>query len=255
MFLGVEPSCLFESTDGGDTWAPVEGFLKHEHREKWTPGNGGLCMHTILPDPGFGRPHAGGVLHRRRLPHRRRRRVVAPPQPRRARRVPAGQAPGVRPVRAQGGAPPDPARAALPAEPLGAVPERRLGRLVAGHRQRGARRTSASPWPCTPTTPTPSTSCPWRATTSDARRRRSCGSTAPGTPARRGSRCPRGSPRRMPTRRCSAMRWTPTAGRRAGVYFGTRSGKVYASADGGDSWALVQDGLPPVVCVKAEVLA
>jgi photosystem II stability/assembly factor-like uncharacterized protein len=39
-----------------------------------------------------------------------------------------------------------------------------------------------------------------------------------------------------------------------GVYFGTRSGKVYASADGGDSWALVRDGLPPVVCVKAEVL-
>jgi photosystem II stability/assembly factor-like uncharacterized protein len=40
-----------------------------------------------------------------------------------------------------------------------------------------------------------------------------------------------------------------------GVYVGTRSGRIYASADDGDSWALVQDGLPPVVCVKAAVLA
>jgi photosystem II stability/assembly factor-like uncharacterized protein len=42
--------------------------------------------------------------------------------------------------------------------------------------------------------------------------------------------------------------------RPAGVYFGTRSGKVYASADDGESWALVRDGLPPVVCVKAAVV-
>jgi len=39
----------------------------------------------------------------------------------------------------------------------------------------------------------------------------------------------------------------------AGVYFGTRSGKVYASADGGGSWSLVADGLPPVLCVRAVV--
>jgi photosystem II stability/assembly factor-like uncharacterized protein len=36
-----------------------------------------------------------------------------------------------------------------------------------------------------------------------------------------------------------------------GLYFGTRSGKVFASNDAGDSWASVLDGLPPVVCVKA----
>jgi hypothetical protein len=41
----------------------------------------------------------------------------------------------------------------------------------------------------------------------------------------------------------------------AGVYFGTRSGKVYASADDGDSWSLVHEGLPPVVCVKAALIA
>lgn len=51
MFLGAEPSCLFESGDGGATWAPVRGFLEHPHREHWTPGAGGMCMHTIVQDP------------------------------------------------------------------------------------------------------------------------------------------------------------------------------------------------------------
>jgi photosystem II stability/assembly factor-like uncharacterized protein len=41
----------------------------------------------------------------------------------------------------------------------------------------------------------------------------------------------------------------------AGVYVGTRSGKVFASNDAGDSWSAVADALPPVVCVKAAVLA
>lgn len=37
----------------------------------------------------------------------------------------------------------------------------------------------------------------------------------------------------------------------AGVYFGTRSGEVYASRDEGDSWALVAGHLPDVLCVRA----
>jgi hypothetical protein len=41
----------------------------------------------------------------------------------------------------------------------------------------------------------------------------------------------------------------------AGVYFGTRSGKLYGSADDGERWQLIRDGLPPIVCVKAAVLA
>jgi hypothetical protein len=40
----------------------------------------------------------------------------------------------------------------------------------------------------------------------------------------------------------------------AGVYFGTRSGKVYGSADGGDSWQNIANALPPVVCVRAAVV-
>jgi hypothetical protein len=37
----------------------------------------------------------------------------------------------------------------------------------------------------------------------------------------------------------------------AGVYFGTRGGEVYASADDGDSWDLVVRNLPDVLCVRA----
>ena len=36
-----------------------------------------------------------------------------------------------------------------------------------------------------------------------------------------------------------------------GVYFGTRSGKLFASDNEGKSWKMIIDGLPPVVCVKS----
>jgi photosystem II stability/assembly factor-like uncharacterized protein len=39
-----------------------------------------------------------------------------------------------------------------------------------------------------------------------------------------------------------------------GVYFGTRSGEVYASRDEGDSWAPVAAHLPDVLCVRAAEL-
>ena len=40
----------------------------------------------------------------------------------------------------------------------------------------------------------------------------------------------------------------------AGVYFGTRSGKVYGSSDDGKSWRAIIEGLPAVVCVKAALV-
>jgi len=51
LYCGVEPAALFESRDNGETWTPVEGLLAHEHRPKWQPGGGGLCLHTIVLDP------------------------------------------------------------------------------------------------------------------------------------------------------------------------------------------------------------
>ena len=48
LLCGVEPAALFRSGDGGDSWEMVPGISNHEHSRKWNPGNGGLCMHTIL---------------------------------------------------------------------------------------------------------------------------------------------------------------------------------------------------------------
>ena len=50
LWCGVEPAALFESRDGGESWDPVKGLLEHEHRPKWMPGGGGLCLHTIVRD-------------------------------------------------------------------------------------------------------------------------------------------------------------------------------------------------------------
>src|SRR5215831_4551062 len=51
IYCGVEPSALFVSRDAGQTWAPVKGLLEHPHRPKWTPGGGGMCLHTVVPTP------------------------------------------------------------------------------------------------------------------------------------------------------------------------------------------------------------
>ena len=51
LYCGVEPSALFVSRDAGHSWSPVKGLLEHPHRPKWTPGGGGMCLHTILPHP------------------------------------------------------------------------------------------------------------------------------------------------------------------------------------------------------------
>lgn len=51
VYAGVAPACLFKSDDGGKSWEINESFLNHKTRKKWTPGAGGLCLHTILLDP------------------------------------------------------------------------------------------------------------------------------------------------------------------------------------------------------------
>lgn len=50
LLCGVEPAALFRSRDGGDSWELIPGISNHEHAKQWHPGNGGLCMHTVLRD-------------------------------------------------------------------------------------------------------------------------------------------------------------------------------------------------------------
>lgn len=51
LYCGVEPAALFQSRDAGESWSLVKGLFDHPHRPRWVPGNGGLCLHTIIPDP------------------------------------------------------------------------------------------------------------------------------------------------------------------------------------------------------------
>jgi len=50
LFAGVEPAALFHSDDAGDSWQKVSGISDHDHARAWRPGNGGLCLHTIVRD-------------------------------------------------------------------------------------------------------------------------------------------------------------------------------------------------------------
>ncbi|GAA3694874.1 sialidase family protein [Nonomuraea antimicrobica] len=51
VWAGVEPAALFRSEDRGATYRLVEGLWEHPHRERWEPGGGGLCLHTIVNHP------------------------------------------------------------------------------------------------------------------------------------------------------------------------------------------------------------
>lgn len=51
LYAGIQPAALFKSTDRGDTWTLNESLYDHPQRGEWNPGAGGLCLHTILPDP------------------------------------------------------------------------------------------------------------------------------------------------------------------------------------------------------------
>jgi photosystem II stability/assembly factor-like uncharacterized protein len=52
LYAGGDPGVLFESGDGGSTWALVRSLWEHPTRPKWQPGGGGLCLHSIVPWPG-----------------------------------------------------------------------------------------------------------------------------------------------------------------------------------------------------------
>ena len=51
VLAGVEDAALFRSVDGGSTWSELPGLREHGSGPHWQPGAGGMCLHTILPDP------------------------------------------------------------------------------------------------------------------------------------------------------------------------------------------------------------
>jgi hypothetical protein len=51
VYAGVEDAALFKSTDGGESWHELANLRGHGTGPKWSPGAGGMGLHTILVDP------------------------------------------------------------------------------------------------------------------------------------------------------------------------------------------------------------
>lgn len=68
LYAGVEPAGLFRSDDQGQSWHHVAGLRDHPSRPEWQPGGGGLILHAILIHPRDRQQvwvgiSAGGVFH------------------------------------------------------------------------------------------------------------------------------------------------------------------------------------------------
>jgi photosystem II stability/assembly factor-like uncharacterized protein len=50
VYAGVEDAALFRSTDGGKSWHELAGLRGHGTGPQWSPGAGGMGLHTILLD-------------------------------------------------------------------------------------------------------------------------------------------------------------------------------------------------------------
>jgi len=253
MLLGVEPVCLFESRDGGESFSAVPGLLGHEHREKWTPGAGGLCLHTILPDPddpartlvafstgGVYRSDDGGATW---APRNKGVRAEFLPD----KHPEFGQC-----VHKVVHHPSHPERLFLQnhwglyrsddwgdswQDIANGVPSD-FGFAMAMHAHDPETvyivPLEADTFRCTP----------------DAKLRvyRTRDAGASWEPLTDG--LPQENAYETVLR--DALDTDDAA--ECGVYFGTRSGRVYGSSDGGDHWSAIREGLPPVVCVKAAVV-
>ena len=52
LYAGGAPGVLFESHDGGLSWELNQAFWEQPTRPEWSPGAGGMCMHSIATWPG-----------------------------------------------------------------------------------------------------------------------------------------------------------------------------------------------------------
>lgn len=51
VYVGTQPSALFVSDDGGLRYQLVQALWDHPHRREWGAGFGGQAIHTVLPHP------------------------------------------------------------------------------------------------------------------------------------------------------------------------------------------------------------
>jgi photosystem II stability/assembly factor-like uncharacterized protein len=249
LYCGSEPAALFESTDGGESWALVTGLFDHPHRSKWQPGGGGLGLHTIVPHP-----------------QRRERMIVAISTGGVYRTEDGGRSwtASNRGVRADFLPDKHPEFGqcvhkivAHPARPERLFLQNHWGlyRSDDGGRSwediaHGVPSDFGFAMAIHPQDPdcayiVPLESDQFRCTPEG--KLRVYRTTNAG---RSWKPLGRGLPQKDALETVLRDGLATDALEPAGVYFGTRSGKVYASCDGGDRWSLVRDGLPPVLCVK-----
>ena len=50
VYAGVEDAALFKTTDGGQTWHELAGLRGHGTGPQWSPGAGGMGLHSIILD-------------------------------------------------------------------------------------------------------------------------------------------------------------------------------------------------------------
>lgn len=253
LYCGTEPPALFESKDAGKTWSPVQGMLNHPHRPRWVPGGGGMCLHTIVPDPtdskrmfiaistgGAYRTEDGGETWE------------ACNQGVRAEFLPEKYPEFGQCVHKIVQHPAEPDRLFLQnhwglyrsddagrswTDIANGVPSD-FGFCMAIH-------------PHDPETVfiVPIESDAYRCTPESKLRvyqtRNAGKSWEPLT---------HGLPQKNAMETVLRDALTTDTCKPAGIYFGTRSGKVYGSSDEGKSWQVVAEGLPPVVCVRAALV-
>jgi photosystem II stability/assembly factor-like uncharacterized protein len=254
LYCGVQPAALFESGDGGESWQLVEGLWNHPHRPRWTPGAGGLCLHTILPHPEDPRAllvavSAAGVYRSDdagRSWHTShagvRAQFLPDPHPEFGQCVHKVVRHDSRPERLflqnhwglyrsdDGGRRWSDVAHGVPSD---------FGFCMAVHPHRPdcvyIVPLEADTYRCTPggrlrVYRTTNAGRTWRALT-------------------------KGLPQKDAHETVLRDALATDGGKPAGIYFGTRSGRVYASRDDGASWREIASGLPPVVCVKTATVA
>ncbi len=51
LYAGAKPARLLASHDGGESWQELQGLREHPSAGSWNPGGAGLVLHTIVSDP------------------------------------------------------------------------------------------------------------------------------------------------------------------------------------------------------------